>query len=76
VQLGCASPQVSILEKFEGTDVKNFDLILDNPMSIEPTGHLRVPERPGHAIEFNQDAVERWTTHSFELRAAASAVIV
>jgi D-arabinonate dehydratase len=76
VQLGCVSPQVSILEKFEGTDVKNFDLILDNPMSIDATGHLRVPAGAGHAIEFNQDAVERWTTHSFELLAPASAVIV
>lgn len=58
VQLACASPQVSYLEKFEGTDVKNFDLILERPMQAE-AGRLHVPAGPGHAVNFNPEAVER-----------------
>jgi D-arabinonate dehydratase len=60
VQLACASPQVSYLEKFEGTDVKNFDLILQRPLQVGPGGELAVPEGPGHAVEFDPDAVARY----------------
>lgn len=70
VQLGCVSPQVSLLEKFEGTNVKNLDLILERPVNVDDTGHLRVPDGAGHAISFNQEAVERWTTHTVELTPA------
>jgi len=60
VQLGCASPQVSYLEKFEGTAVKNFDLVLERPAQIGPDGRLTVPDGPGHAVEFDEEAVARY----------------
>ena len=49
---------MSYLEKFEGTDVKNFDLILERPMQAE-AGRLHVPAGPGHAVNFDPEAVER-----------------
>jgi D-arabinonate dehydratase len=74
VQLACASPQVSYLEKFEGTDVKNFDLILQSPLQVGPGGELAVPEGPGHAVEFDADAVARYLMDETTLTDADAAV--
>jgi D-arabinonate dehydratase len=74
VQLACASPQVSYLEKFEGTDVKNFDLILQRPLQVGPGGELAVPEGPGHAVEFDPDAVARYLMDETTLTDADAAV--
>ena len=70
IQLACASPQVSYLEKFEGTDVKNLDLILASPMSVTADGRLTVPDGAGHAVEFDEDAVARFLVDEITLTEA------
>lgn len=61
VQLGAAFPQVVRLEKFVGTDVKNFDLLLEKPMTTDHRGLLRVPESDGHGVAFSREAIDRYT---------------
>lgn len=60
VQLACARPEVRIIEKFEGTAVKSFDLVLANPFAINSEGELEAPAGNGHGIEFDEDAVDRY----------------
>jgi D-arabinonate dehydratase len=60
LQLACACPDVEVLEKFEGTAVKNFDLVLATPLAVDEHGELRVPRGPGHAIEFDEQAIHRY----------------
>jgi D-arabinonate dehydratase len=71
VQLACACPEVDMLEKFEGTAVKNFDLVLASPMAIDARGELRVPDGPGHAIEFDEQAVQRYLVSETTVRLVA-----
>lgn len=60
VHLGCATREVGILEKFVGTDVKNFDLLMHNPREVTKQGTLVPPEAPGLGIEWNEDAVKKY----------------
>jgi len=60
LQLACVRPEVCMLEKFEGTAVKNFDLVLAAPMQVNAAGELDAPAGVGHAIELDEDAVARY----------------
>ncbi|WP_176555725.1 mandelate racemase/muconate lactonizing enzyme family protein [Virgibacillus ndiopensis] len=60
VQLGCVSREVSILEKFNGTNVKNFDLIMHNPMEVTSRGTLKPHEGDGLGIEWNENAIKKY----------------
>lgn len=60
VHLGCATREVAILEKFIGTDVKNFDLIINSPLQVTPRGTLVPPEGPGLGIEWNEQAIRKY----------------
>lgn len=60
VHLGCVSREVAILEKFVGTDVKNFDLIMRNPRQVTKQGTLVPPEGPGLGIEYDENAIRRF----------------
>ena len=60
VHLGCAFPEVVMLEKFLGTHIKNFDLILSEPMRTTPSGTLRVPELPGTGVVFDEEAIRSY----------------
>ena len=60
VHLGCATREVCILEKFVGTDVKNFDLIMHNPRQVTAHGTLVPPEGPGLGIEWNEAAIRQY----------------
>ncbi len=60
VHVGAGMPFVEILEFFDlGIDVFNFDLIMLNP--IEPRdGFLVPPEAPGHGLELDREALQRY----------------
>src|SRR5690606_27493609 len=60
VHLACATREVAILEKFVGTEVKNFDLIMDNPLEITERGTLVPPSGPGLGIQWNEEAVRKY----------------
>ena len=60
VHLACVSRDVSILEKFVGTNVKNFDLIMHNPREVSKQGTLKPPEGPGVGIEYNEEAIKSY----------------
>lgn len=60
VHLGCATREVVILEKFVGTGVKNFDLIMKNPHQITTRGTLVPPEKPGLGIEWDEQAIKKY----------------
>lgn len=60
VHLGCAFPEVVMLEKFLGTHIKNFDLILANPMKTTPSGTLTVPESAGTGVCFDEEMVRNY----------------
>ncbi|MDB4897566.1 MAG: hypothetical protein JWN15_3828, partial [Firmicutes bacterium] len=60
VHLGCVTREVSILEKFVGTDVKNFDLIMHNPRQVTKNGTLIPPEGPGLGIEYDEQAIAKY----------------
>jgi D-arabinonate dehydratase len=60
VHLGCVTREVSILEKFVGTDVKNFDLIMHNPRQVTKNGTLVPPEGPGLGIEYDEQAIAKY----------------
>ena len=64
LQLACARPEVRILEKFEGTAVKSFDLVLAAPLAVNAEGELEAPAGPGHGIEFDEEAVARYRVDS------------
>lgn len=57
IHLACATREVTILEKFIGTNVKNFDLIINNPREVTPHGTLVPPEGDGLGIEWNEEAI-------------------
>jgi D-arabinonate dehydratase len=63
VQLGCAFPEVVMLEKFVGTDVKNFDRVLAEPLQVTKSGGLRPPEGPGLGVQLDEEAVHRYLVH-------------
>lgn len=63
VQLGCAFPEVTILEKFVGTAVKNFDLVLSEPLQVTKGGGLRPPDGAGHGMRLDADALHRYLVH-------------
>jgi D-arabinonate dehydratase len=69
LQLACARPEVRILEKFEGTAVKSFDLVLTDPFEVNAEGELEAPDGPGHGIGFDEDAVARYRVDSATLTA-------
>lgn len=60
VHLGCISPQVSFLEKFEGTAVTNFDLVLRDPHRVTERSTLAARNRPGLGIELDEAAIRRF----------------
>lgn len=60
VHLGAATREVTILEKFVGTEVKNFDLVLREPLQAV-AGMLRPPQRPGLGMDLDEEAVKRFT---------------
>ncbi len=60
VHLGCVSREVSILEKFNGTNVKNFDLIIANPYEITENGTLKPHDGDGLGIEWDEEAIQRY----------------
>lgn len=60
VHLGCATREVVILEKFVGTGVKNFDLIMQNPHQVTARGTLVPPEEPGLGIEWDEQAIKKY----------------
>ncbi|MGE0067213.1 MAG: mandelate racemase/muconate lactonizing enzyme family protein [Solirubrobacterales bacterium] len=60
LQLACARPEVYVLEKFEGTAVKSFDLVLAEPFAVNADGELVAPDGPGHGIDFDEEAVVRY----------------
>lgn len=60
VHLACATREVSILEKFVGTDVKNFDLIMKNPRQVTKNGTLVPAEGPGLGIEWDEAAIRKY----------------
>lgn len=60
-QLAAASPEVTILEKFEGTGVKVLDLLMDNPREVSPQGCLSPSDVPGVGIVWNAGELERYT---------------
>ncbi|MEQ3552625.1 mandelate racemase/muconate lactonizing enzyme family protein [Pseudonocardia nematodicida] len=60
-QLAAATPEVSILEKFEGTGVKVLDLLMDNPREVTDDGCLRPSDVPGVGIEWNPAQLDRYT---------------
>lgn len=60
VHLACVSRDVTILEKFVGTDVKNFDLIMNNPRQVTSHGTLTPPEGTGLGIDYNEEAIREY----------------
>lgn len=60
VHLGCATREVVILEKFVGTDVKNFDLVIKNPRQLTSNGTLVPPSGPGLGIEWDEEAIKKY----------------
>jgi D-arabinonate dehydratase len=63
VHLACVSRDVTILEKFVGTNVKNFDLIMHNPREVSREGTLKPPEGPGVGIDYNENAIREYLVH-------------
>jgi len=60
-QLAAATPEVTILEKFEGTNVKVLDLLMDNPLELSDNGTLSPSDGPGIGVVWNADALEKFT---------------
>ena len=60
VHLAAAAPNVLALEYFHpGVGVLNFDQLVMQPIEFEK-GELLVPNRPGHGIELDLEAVRRY----------------
>lgn len=60
VHLGAAAPNVLALEYFHAdVGVLNFDELLAEPLRFED-GDLIVPDRPGHGVALDPDAVKRY----------------
>jgi D-arabinonate dehydratase len=43
---------------YRDSDVKAFDDVLEHPMEPDDDGFLDIPDRPGHGIELDRDALE------------------
>jgi len=69
VHLGAATREVFILEKFNGTNVKNFDLIMKNPRQVTKRGTLVPPEGPGLGIEYDEEAIKKFCLQENVFRA-------
>ncbi len=60
VHLGAAFPQVSTLEYFAPeADIFNFHVFIKNP-NRPVAGELEAPERPGHGVVLDEDALNRY----------------
>lgn len=60
VHLGASTPNVLVLEYFdEGVGVLNFSELLAEPLTVV-AGEVLVPDRPGHGILLDEDAIERY----------------
>jgi L-alanine-DL-glutamate epimerase-like enolase superfamily enzyme len=62
--LAAASTAVTWIEYFPSADILNFHDLLDRRLELDG-GHLILPDRPGHAIEFNRDALARWSVETW-----------
>ena len=51
-----AIPHGLFVEYFSGTDVLNFDLLLDEPPQVKD-GDILIPDRPGLGFGFDQDRI-------------------
>ncbi|MFB6136396.1 MAG: mandelate racemase/muconate lactonizing enzyme family protein [Halobacteriaceae archaeon] len=45
---------------YRDSDVKVFDDVLEHPMTPDDDGHLEIPDRPGHGIEFDRGALSEF----------------
>lgn len=60
VHVGAAAANVLALEYFHpGVGVLNFDELVAEPLAFED-GHVLVPDRPGHGIRIDLDAVKHY----------------
>ncbi|MCL7749510.1 mandelate racemase/muconate lactonizing enzyme family protein [Halalkalibacter alkaliphilus] len=60
VHLACAAREVAYVEKFIGTDVTNFDLVISNPYQLTPRGTLAPPNSLGLGIEWDEEAIKHY----------------
>ena len=58
------------VEYFHGTDVLNFDLMIDAPPQVE-AGRIVIPERPGLGFGFDRDFITHHAIGAVDLRVAA-----
>ena len=58
------------VEYFHGTDVLNFDLMIDAPPQVAD-GHVVIPDRPGLGFGFDRDFIARHAIGAADLRVAA-----
>jgi D-arabinonate dehydratase len=60
VHLGASTPNVRVLEYFHpDVGVLNFNELLIEPLRVED-GQVFVPDRPGHGVLFNDEAIRRY----------------
>lgn len=59
-----ASSAVTWIEYFPTADVLNFHDLLDQRLELAD-GYLVLPDRPGHGIQFDHDALARWSVESW-----------
>lgn len=61
IHLAAAAPNVLALEYFDaGVGVLNFDVLLQEGLEVVD-GDVLVPERPGHGVLFDPEAVDHYT---------------
>jgi D-arabinonate dehydratase len=61
VQLVAAVDNGLTVEYFHlDEDIFNFERLVEEPLEVTG-GMLKRPDRPGHGVSFDQDAIERWT---------------
>ena len=58
------------VEYFHGTEVLNFDLMIDEPPQVVD-GSIVIPERPGLGFDFDRDFIARHTIGAVDMRIPA-----
>jgi L-alanine-DL-glutamate epimerase-like enolase superfamily enzyme len=64
-------PNGGFVEYFNGTDVLNFDLLIDQAF-VPQAGKVLIPDRPGVGFDFDPRALARYTVRSLDERLTAA----
>lgn len=63
VHLAMVAPSLRYIECVDGTDIVNYALLMNEPLRAED-GYISPPDRPGLGIDWNREAIERYTVHA------------